>query len=108
MSVSLPLHHFGLRLWDAGEGEGAAALHHAEGIRCHAHTDSPVLSRAHACSWRHAQEAVVLPPCIALSLRPKVGRFLHCRICADTLRADDLSIANYKKVKEQLASAPSS
>ena len=53
-----------------------------------------------------AQEAVVLPPCIALSLRPKVGRFLHCKVCADTLGVDDLSIANYQKVKERLASAP--
>ena len=48
----------------------------------------------------------MLPPCIALSLRPKVGRFLHCKVCADTLGVDDLSIANYQKVKERLASAP--
>ena len=47
----------------------------------------------------------MLPPCIALSLRPKVGRFLHMRICTDTLALDDLSISQYQRFKERLAGA---
>lgn len=49
---------------------------------------------------------MVVPPCLALSLRPTVGRFLHCQICLDSLAVTDLSISEYLKFKERLASAP--
>lgn len=51
-------------------------------------------------------QVVVVPPCLALSLRPTVGRFLHCQICLDSLAVTDLSISEYLKFKERLASAP--
>lgn len=54
-----------------------------------------------------AMQVVVVQPCIALSLRPTVGRFLHCQICADSLGIDDLSISEYQKFKERLAGAGS-
>ena len=53
-------------------------------------------------------QVVVVPPCLALSLRPTVGRFLHCQICLDSLAVTDLSISEYLKFKERLSSAPPS
>lgn len=47
------------------------------------------------------QEAVACRPCVALALRPAVGRWVHVRVCLATLRVDELTVSDYCGMKEK-------
>ena len=51
-----------------------------------------------------AQEAVVVPPCVGIALRPTAGRWVYVRLCSATLRCDELTTAEYLGMKETLVS----
>ncbi|EPS61046.1 hypothetical protein M569_13754 [Genlisea aurea] len=48
------------------------------------------------------QEAVVLPPWILLAVRPKPGIWLYVKLNVDTLSADEVTVPEYLRYKEQI------
>ncbi|PRQ46823.1 putative sucrose synthase [Rosa chinensis] len=51
---------------------------------------------------KNIQEAVVLSPYLALALRPRPGVWEHIRINMKTLEVEELPVAEYLKMKEEL------
>nr|ANA07245.1 sucrose synthase [Pinus taeda] len=51
---------------------------------------------------RSTQEAIVLPPWIALAVRPRPGVWEYVRVNVDELAAEQLSVAEYLEFKEHL------
>ena len=51
-----------------------------------------------------ACQAVVYDDCVAFALRPTVGRYFYCRICVGSMQVDDLTVSEYLRFKEKLAS----
>ncbi|KAM5547415.1 sucrose synthase [Rosa sericea] len=54
---------------------------------------------------KNIQEAVVLSPYLALALRPRPGVWEHIRINTKTLEVEELPVAEYLKMKEELVDA---
>jgi sucrose synthase len=52
---------------------------------------------------RGAQEAIVLPPWVALAIRPRPGVWEYVRVNVSELGVEELSVAEYLQFKEQLA-----
>ncbi|VAH43795.1 unnamed protein product [Triticum turgidum subsp. durum] len=52
---------------------------------------------------RGAQEAIVIPPWVALAIRPRPGVWEYVRVNVSELGVEELSIAEYLQFKEQLA-----
>jgi len=48
------------------------------------------------------QEAIVLPPWIALAVRPRPGVWEYVRVNVDELTVEQLSVAEYLEFKEHL------
>ncbi|KAK9947939.1 hypothetical protein M0R45_003534 [Rubus argutus] len=51
---------------------------------------------------KNIQEAVVLPPYLALAVRPRPGVWEHIRVNMKTLDVEELPVAEYLKIKEEL------
>jgi len=51
-----------------------------------------------------AAQVAVCDDCVALALRPSLGRFFHCRICVGSMQVEDLTISEYLQFKEKLSS----
>ncbi|KAJ3698065.1 hypothetical protein LUZ61_001770 [Rhynchospora tenuis] len=51
---------------------------------------------------RAAQEAIVLPPWVALAIRPRPGVWEYVRVNVNELGAEELSVPEYLQFKEQL------
>lgn len=49
-----------------------------------------------------SQEAIVLPPFVALAVRPRPGVWEYVRVNVYELSVDHLSVAEYLKFKEEL------
>ena len=49
------------------------------------------------------QEAIVLPPWVALAIRPRPGVWEHVRVNVSELAVEELSVPEYLQVKEELA-----
>ena len=49
------------------------------------------------------QEAVALPPSLALALRPGIGMWVYISISSTTLGVDRLSVSEYLGFKEKVA-----
>ncbi|CAK8532105.1 unnamed protein product [Lathyrus sativus] len=56
---------------------------------------------------RSTQEAIVLPPYVALAVRPRPGVWEYLRVDAQGLVVDELSAAEYLKFKEELVEGSS-
>ncbi|KAL5785164.1 hypothetical protein ACOSQ2_007556 [Xanthoceras sorbifolium] len=54
-----------------------------------------------------AQEAIILPPFVALAIRPRPGVWEHVRVNVYELSVDHLSVAEYLKFKEELVDGQS-
>ncbi|KAM3384277.1 hypothetical protein ACQJBY_008753 [Aegilops geniculata] len=52
---------------------------------------------------RGAQEAIVIPPWVALAIRPRPGVWEYVRVNVSELGVEELSVAEYLQFKEQLA-----
>ncbi|KAF3323469.1 sucrose synthase 2 [Carex littledalei] len=52
---------------------------------------------------RAAQEAIVLPPWVALAIRPRPGVWEYVRVNVSELGVEELSVPEYLQFKEQLA-----
>ncbi|GBG73881.1 hypothetical protein CBR_g17593 [Chara braunii] len=57
---------------------------------------------AFATLLQSAQEAVVIPPWIAMAARPRVAEWLYVRINVFELSVDELTVSEYLDFKEQL------
>lgn len=49
-----------------------------------------------------AKEAIVLPPFVSIALRPRPGVWEYVRVDAFELSVDNLSVAEYLRLKEEL------
>ncbi|KAM7463106.1 hypothetical protein LguiA_031227 [Lonicera macranthoides] len=52
--------------------------------------------------WRCAQEAIVLPPFVAIAIRPRPGVWEYIRVNVYELSVDQLSVSEYLFFKEEL------
>ncbi|KAJ6796316.1 sucrose synthase 2 [Iris pallida] len=56
---------------------------------------------------RSAQEAIILPPWVALAIRPRPGVWEYVRVNVSELAVEELSIPEYLKFKEELVDGSS-
>ena len=48
------------------------------------------------------QEAIVMPPWVALAIRPRPGVWEYVRLNVNELRVEELTVPEYLQFKEQL------
>ncbi|MGM0676949.1 MAG: sucrose synthase [Pseudomonadota bacterium] len=66
------------------------------------HDAPPPDTSALAQMVEDVQEAVITPPWIAFSVRPRVGRWVYLRIHADELAVESLSVGEFLASKERM------
>ncbi|KAI5599242.1 hypothetical protein BDE02_02G184800 [Populus trichocarpa] len=54
-----------------------------------------------------AQEAIVLPPFVAVSIRPRPGVWEYVRVDVSQLNVEELTVSQYLRFKEELVDGPS-
>lgn len=54
-----------------------------------------------------AQEAIVLPPFVAVSIRPRPGVWEYVRVDVSQLKVEELTVSEYLRFKEELVDGPS-
>jgi hypothetical protein len=52
--------------------------------------------------WFLIQEAIVIPPWVALAIRPRPGVWEYVRVNVSELGVEELSVPEYLQFKEQL------
>ncbi|GLU08416.1 hypothetical protein SLE2022_253300 [Rubroshorea leprosula] len=93
------------------QGKGILQSHHLieelmksvkEDERMQKLRDSPFVQFLHS-----AQEAIVMPPFVALAIRPRPGVWEYIRVNVYELSVDNLTIAEYLRFKEELVDGQS-
>ena len=52
------------------------------------------------------QEAIVLPPFVAIAIRPRPGVWEYVRVNIDDLSVEQLDVSQYLRFKEELLDGP--
>lgn len=78
-------------------------MHQQNSLHYHAEWYSQMFSSdVKKCCWFVVQEAIVIPPWIALAIRPRPGVWEYLRINVSQLGVEELSVPEYLQFKEQL------